>query len=154
MFHEHPADRTAAVKHAAIVARAGPQLVALLGIVDERAEERGLQGLGILLEPADQVFGDEGRCFLGQEDITVDEIEYLDGRSSNRLRRISRMIGKSRPRRRIRLISAMVLPSRPFLPQSTTMQPIAASVGTALSASSSLRALMTSKPDRLISSTI
>ena len=61
------------------------------------------------------------------------------------------MIGKSRPRRRIRLISAAVLPSRPFLPQSTTMQPIAASVCTAISASSSRRALTTSKPDRSIS---
>src|SRR5215472_6307436 len=56
------------------------------------------------------------------------------GKSSNRLRRINRMMGKSRPRRRIRLISAAVLPSRPFLPQSTTMQPIAASVCTAISA--------------------
>ena len=54
------------------------------------------------------------------------------------------MIGKSRPRRRIRLISAAVLPSRPFLPQSTTMQPIAASVCTAISASSSLP-----RPDHL-----
>ena len=54
------------------------------------------------------------------------------------------MIGKSRPRRRIRLISAAVLPSRPFLPQSTTMQPIAASVCTAISASS-----MLARPDDL-----
>ena len=60
----------------------------------------------------------------------------------------------SRPRRRIRLISAAVLPSRPFLPQSTTMQPIAASVCTAISASSSLRALTTSKPNRSISAMI
>jgi len=57
-----------------------------------------------------------------QEDITVDESSTSTGRSSNRLRRIRRMIGKSRPRRRIKLISAEVLPSRPFLPQSTTMQ--------------------------------
>ena len=78
MFHEHAADWAAAVKHAAIVSRAGPQLIALLGIVDERAEERGLQGLGLLLQPADQVLGDEGWGFLGQEDIAVDEIEHLD----------------------------------------------------------------------------
>ena len=42
----------------------------------------------------------------------------------------------SRPRLRIRLMSDAVLPSSPFLPQSTTMQPIAASVCTAISASS------------------
>jgi hypothetical protein len=78
MFDEHPADRAAAVKHAAIVARAGPQLVALLGIVDECAEKRRLQGLGILLQTADQVFGDKGRCLLRQEDIAVDEVEHLD----------------------------------------------------------------------------
>ena len=78
MFDEHPADRAAAVKHAAIVARAGPQLVALFGIVDERAEERRLQGFGILLQTADQVFGDEGWRFLRQEDIAVDEVQHLD----------------------------------------------------------------------------
>ena len=56
----------------------GPELIAFLGIVDQRAEERRLQRLGILLEPADQILGDEGRRLLGQEDIAVDEIEYLD----------------------------------------------------------------------------
>ena len=76
------------------------------------------------------------------------------GRSSNRLLRISRMIGKSRPRRRMRLMRAAVLPSKPFLPQSTIMHPIAASVFTATSASSMRRALTTSKPERSISSTI
>src|SRR5215831_18642606 len=50
------------------------------------------------------------------------------GRSSKRLLRIRRMMGKSRPRRRMRLMSAAVLPSRPFLPQSTIMHPIAALV--------------------------
>ena len=60
MLDEDPADRAAAVEHAAIVARAGPELVALLGIVDQRAEERRLQRLGILLQAADQVLGDEG----------------------------------------------------------------------------------------------
>ena len=78
MLDEHPADRAAAVEHAAIVARAGPELVAFLGIVDERAEERRLQRLGILLEPADQVLGDEGRGLLRQENIAVDEVEHLD----------------------------------------------------------------------------
>ena len=78
MLHEHPADRAAAVEHAAIVARAGPELVAFLGIVDQRAEERRLQRFGILLQAADQVLGDEGRRLLGQEDIAVDEVEHLD----------------------------------------------------------------------------
>jgi hypothetical protein len=50
MLDEDPADRAAAVEHAAIVARAGPELVAFLGIVDQRAEERRLQRLGILLQ--------------------------------------------------------------------------------------------------------
>ena len=77
MLHEHPADRTAVVKHAAIVARAGPQLVALLGIVDQRAEKRRLQRLGILLQAADQVLGDKGRRLFRQEDIAVDEVEHL-----------------------------------------------------------------------------
>ena len=53
-------------------------MVALFGIVDQRAEKRRLQGLGILLQAADQVLGDEGRCFLGQEDVAVDEVEHLD----------------------------------------------------------------------------
>ncbi len=61
MLDEDAADRAAIVEHAAIVAGAGPQLVAFLGIVDQRAEERRLQGLGILLEPAHQVAGDELR---------------------------------------------------------------------------------------------
>ena len=55
MLDEDAADRAAAVENAAIVSRAGPHLVALFGIIDERAEERRLQSLGILLEPADEV---------------------------------------------------------------------------------------------------
>ena len=78
MLDEDPADRAAVVEHAAIVARAGPELVAFLGIIDQRAEERRLQRLGILLEPADQIFGDEGRRLLGEEDVAVDEVEHLD----------------------------------------------------------------------------
>src|SRR5262245_26614998 len=79
MLHEDPADGAAAVKHSAIVAQTGPELVALLGIVDECAKEWRLQRLGILLQAADEVLGDEGRGFLRQEDIAVDEIEHLDG---------------------------------------------------------------------------
>jgi hypothetical protein len=45
-------------------------------------------------------------------------------------------------------MSEAALPSIPFLPQSTTMQPIAASVCTAISASSRRRALMTWNPIR------
>ncbi|MET4511062.1 hypothetical protein ABIB81_000366 [Bradyrhizobium sp. I1.7.5] len=78
MLDEDPADRTAVVEHAAIVTRTGPELVAFLGVVDQRAEERRLQRLGILLEPADQILGDEGRRLLGEEDIAVDEVEHLD----------------------------------------------------------------------------
>ncbi len=55
-------------------------------------------------------------------------------------------IGISSPRRRIMLIIAAALPSRPFLPQSTTMQPMAASVWTTISASSMRRARTTWKP--------
>ena len=63
------------------------------------------------------------------------------GMSSNRLPRTMMTIGMSRPRLRMRPISEAVLPSMPFLPQSTTMQPMAASVCTAISASSTRRAL-------------
>ena len=48
------------------------------GVVDERAEERRLQRLGILLEARDEVLGDEFRRLLGQEHIAVDEVEHLD----------------------------------------------------------------------------
>ena len=78
MLDEDPADRAAVVEDAAIVAGAGPYLVALLGIVDELAEERRLQRLGILLEAADQDLGDEFRRLLGEEDIAVDEVQDLD----------------------------------------------------------------------------
>ena len=49
VLDEDAADRAAVVEDAAIVAGAGPELVALLGVVDQRAEERRLQRLGILL---------------------------------------------------------------------------------------------------------
>jgi hypothetical protein len=48
----------------------------------------------------------------------------------------------------MRLISEAALPSSPFLPQSTTRQPMAASVCTAISASSMRRARITWKPMR------
>src|SRR5581483_442539 len=78
MLDEDPADRAAVVEYAAIVAGAGPELVAFLGVIDQRAEKRCLQRLGILLEAADQVLGDEGRGLLGQEDVAVDEVQHLD----------------------------------------------------------------------------
>ena len=79
MLDEDPADRAPVVEDAAIMAGAGPQLVAFLGVVDQLAEERGLQGLGILLEPAHQVLGDELRRLLGEEDVAVDVVHHLDG---------------------------------------------------------------------------
>ena len=72
MLDEDPADRAPVVEDAAIVTGAGPELVAFLGIVDQRAEERRLQRLGILLEAAHQVLGDELRRLLGEEDVAVD----------------------------------------------------------------------------------
>src|SRR5208283_3247974 len=47
MFPEDAADRTAAVKNSAIMARAGPKLVAFLGVIHEGAEEGRLEGFGI-----------------------------------------------------------------------------------------------------------
>ncbi len=79
-----------------------------------------------------------------EEDVAIDEIQHLDrDLLHSRLPRTSRTIGISSPRRRMRLISDAVFPSRPFLPQSTTMQPMAASVWTAISASSVRRAWIT-----------
>src|SRR5580692_4330625 len=46
MLHEDAADRAAAVEDAAVVPGTGPELVALLGIVHQRAEERRLYCLG------------------------------------------------------------------------------------------------------------
>ncbi len=78
MFHENAADRAAAVENPAVVPGAGPQLVALLRIVDQRTEKRRLQRVGILREATDKIAGDELRRLLGQEDIAVDEVEHLD----------------------------------------------------------------------------
>ncbi len=78
MFHEDAPDRAAAVEDAAIVARTGPELVALLGEIGQRAEKRRLQCFRILLEPADQILGDKFRGFLSQENVAVDEIQHLD----------------------------------------------------------------------------
>ena len=57
MLDEDPADRAPAVEDAAVVAGAGPELVAFLLVIDERAEERGLQRVGILLEARDEIAG-------------------------------------------------------------------------------------------------
>jgi hypothetical protein len=78
MLDEDASDRTAAVEDAPVVAGAGPQLVALFLVIDERAEERGLQRVGILLQARNQVPGDEFGRLFGQEHITVDEVEHLD----------------------------------------------------------------------------
>src|ERR1700722_11122955 len=79
MLDEDAPDGTAAVEDPAVVARAGPQLVAFLLVVDQRAEKRGLQRIGVLLEPRDQVARDEFGRLLGQEHIAVDEVEHFDG---------------------------------------------------------------------------
>ena len=78
MLHEDAPDGRAVVEDAAVVAGAGPELVALFRVVDQRAEEGRLQRLGVLLEARDQVLGDELRRLLGQEHIAVDEVEHLD----------------------------------------------------------------------------
>ncbi|MEA2967612.1 MAG: hypothetical protein QOE78_873, partial [Alphaproteobacteria bacterium] len=78
VLHEHASDRATAVEHAAIVPRAGPELIAFLGIVDKSAEERRLERLGILLEATDEALVDEGRRLFGDEHVAVDEVEHLD----------------------------------------------------------------------------
>ena len=60
------------------MAGTGPELVALLCVIDERAEERRLQSLGILLEARDEVLGDEFRRLLGEEHVAVDIVEHFD----------------------------------------------------------------------------
>ena len=148
MLDENPSDRAAAVENAAIMAGAGPELIALLGIIDERAEEGRLQRLGILLEAADEVLRDEFRRLLGKEHIAVDEIEHLDRNV------LEALAPHENDDRHFEAALAHQVDQRgglafePLLPQSTTMQPIAASVCTAISASSMRRALTTSKPIR------
>ena len=78
VFHEDAADRAAVVEDAAIVAGTGPELVALLGVVDQRPEERRLEGGRVVAQAADQVAGDELRRLLGQEDGAVGVVEHLD----------------------------------------------------------------------------
>ena len=78
MLDEDAPDRAAAIEDAAVVARTGPQLIAFFLVVDERAEERRLQRIGVLLEARDQVPGDEFGRLLGQEHIAVDEVEHFD----------------------------------------------------------------------------
>ena len=79
MLHEDAANWATAVENTAIVTRTGPQLVPFFGIINERAEKRRLQGFSILLQPADQILGDEFRRFLGEKHIAVDEVENLHG---------------------------------------------------------------------------
>src|ERR1700677_2858666 len=74
MLDEDASDRTAAVEDAPVVAWARPQLVAFFLIVDERAEERRLQRVGVLLQTRDQVPGNEFGRLFGQENITTYKI--------------------------------------------------------------------------------
>jgi hypothetical protein len=77
MLHEDAADRAAAIKDPAIMTRAGPQLIAFLGVIDQRAEKRRLQCLCILREPADEIARDEFRRLFGEKDVAVDEVEHF-----------------------------------------------------------------------------
>ena len=61
---EHVPDGTLAVEHAAVMAGAGPHLVAGLGELDDAPEERGLELLDVLLEVAVDVLGHEVRRVL------------------------------------------------------------------------------------------
>src|ERR1700733_8312816 len=78
MLDKDASDRAAAVEDAAVEAWGSHQLVAFLLVVDERAEERRLQRVGVLLEARDQVSGDEFGRLFGQEHIAVDEVEHFD----------------------------------------------------------------------------
>ena len=79
MFDEDAPDGRAVVEDAAVMAGAGPELVALFGVVDEGAEERGFEGFGVLAEFADQVLGDEFGGFFGEEDVAGHTAEHFDG---------------------------------------------------------------------------
>src|SRR5215471_17690624 len=113
MLHENTADRAAVVKNAAVVPRTSPQLIAALRIVDQRPEKWSLQRGGVLLESTDKIFGDEFRSLFGEEDVAINVVEYLDWDIFETFTAHQYDNWHSRPRRRIRLISAAVLPSRP-----------------------------------------
>ena len=78
MLDEDAPDRAPAIEDAAVVARAGPQLIAFLLVVDQRPEERCLQRIRILLELRDEIAGDEFGRLLGQEHIAVNKVEHFD----------------------------------------------------------------------------
>src|SRR5262245_50811614 len=78
VLYEDASDGTTVVEHSAVMARAGPQLVALDSVVDQRTEERRLQSLRVLFETADEVSRDEVRCFLGEKDVAVDMVENFN----------------------------------------------------------------------------
>ena len=78
VLDEDAADGAAAVEDAAIVPGAGPELVALLSEVHQRAEERGLERGGVVAEARREVAGDELRRLLGEEDRAVDLVQHLD----------------------------------------------------------------------------
>ncbi len=78
VFDENPPDRAAAIEDAAVMARAGPELVAFLGVIDERTEEGRLQCCRILLQATDQVARNELRRLLREENVAVDKIKHLD----------------------------------------------------------------------------
>ena len=78
MLLEDAADRAAVVERAAVVAGAGPELVALLGVVEQGAEEWGAQRVRVLAQAAGEVLGDELGRLLGQEDVAVGLVDDVD----------------------------------------------------------------------------
>ena len=78
MFDEDAADRAAAIEDPAVVAGAGPELVALFGVVEQGAEERGLEGGGVVAQAAGQIQGHEGGGLFGEEDGAVGVVQDFD----------------------------------------------------------------------------
>ena len=78
MFEKDPPHRRAAIKHAAIMARAGPKLIAFLVIVEQRAKERGAQCLGVLPQARGEVLGNKFRRLFCQEHVAIRLVQHLD----------------------------------------------------------------------------
>jgi hypothetical protein len=72
---EHVPDRTLAVERAAVVAGAGPHLVAGLGELDDAPEERRLERFDVLLEVPVDVLGHEVRRVL----LRIDQAAHHAG---------------------------------------------------------------------------
>ena len=77
MLDENAANRAAAIEHAAVMTRAGPEHIALLRIVHQRTKERRFQALRVLPQARDQILGDKVRRFFGEEHEAVDVVEHF-----------------------------------------------------------------------------